>query len=312
MAGLPQDVGSEDGERQRGPQPDPGMPKRPAMRGRQHAHQDPETEERHRVLVVQPDTGQRAEGQPELLVPGLDDADHEPRPAHPEQGLECVHRQDVVQEQVDGGHGHARGRQALAEPPRPHLARERAGEEDLARRGEGGKETDGRKRLAEQCAHEACDQRDECRLVHVPPVEPLGAGQVVQLVPEVAVLVGEEHMEQEERSGHVRDDRTAAGPGSLVAGRVAPHRSLHSDLATTTPGRDRSSPSAAEAILPALEAPSPVRPNGRPPAGPRMQRPGPGSRRFRARGQGTRGSILKACPPSPSNCARRIGSACGG
>ena len=77
---------------------------------------DGETEDERRLLVEQAEAHQRAEPDPQPVVARLDPADHAERRAHPEERLERVHRQEVVDAEVDRRHQDRERRQALRVP----------------------------------------------------------------------------------------------------------------------------------------------------------------------------------------------------
>ena len=210
---VPRHVREEDEECDASAEPDPGPCEGPPLRRQQDPDHEGEGVDRHRVLVLQAEPGDEAEPEPQPLVAGLHDADDHVRAARPEQGLEGVHREEVVHHDVDAGQRARHGREAHREAPAAHLPREEAGEQDERRAGEGRGQPRREERGAERVPDEPGHHGDERGLVHVAPVEVLAAGHEVQLVAEVPVARrgGEVH-QQLPRRDHEHDADPAGEP----------------------------------------------------------------------------------------------------
>ena len=93
-----------------------------------------------------------------------------------------VHGEDA------GGQQDAQRRQRLRPPAAAQFAGQRAGQQHQAGAGQRGQQTDCRERIAQGEADQLGRQRDQRRLVHIPPVEMLRACQVIQFVDEITVV----------------------------------------------------------------------------------------------------------------------------
>ena len=217
MLHVPDHVREEDQEGDRPAEPDPGPREGASLRAQQDADHQGERVDRHRVLVLQAEAGEKAEPQPQLLVAGPDDADEDVRAPRPEQRLECVHREEVVHHDVDEGERARDGREAHREPPAAHLAGQEAGQEDEGGAGEGRGEPHREERGAERVPDEPGHDGDERRLIHVAPVEVLAAGHEVQLVAEVPVAGGAGEVQQQLRRRDREHDAESAGEPRLRA-----------------------------------------------------------------------------------------------
>ncbi len=159
----------------------------------------------HGVFVFEAESRQDAEPDPEPLVAGFHDADHQPGAAHPEQRLEGVHGEQVIDSENTRRHQGREGGEALGKSLAAEFAGDQGGEGHLARSGHGGQETDRRKRVAQERPHDPGDQRNQRRLVHVTPIQMPAAGQVIQLVDEIAVMPSGVQVDQKLAGGEAKD-----------------------------------------------------------------------------------------------------------
>jgi hypothetical protein len=104
---VPDHVGKKNQRCDSAADPNPFLRQSCSLRRQHQAKHKPAAENGHRVFVLKPEPGHNAEPQPQPLVAGVDDAQQKIRAAHPEERLEGVHGEQVVQheEHADGGRG---------------------------------------------------------------------------------------------------------------------------------------------------------------------------------------------------------------
>ncbi len=115
-----------------------------------------------------------------------DDAEHEPHRHGPQRDVDRVHRIEAVERQVNQIGEHSERRQALRSAATAHLAGHEAAEDHGQAAEQRGKNANREQRVPEQRAHAAEDRDRQGRMVDEPPVEPIDAVEVVQLVAHVA------------------------------------------------------------------------------------------------------------------------------
>jgi len=145
-------------------------------------------EEGHGRLVEQADAGGDAEKRPPeaCRAAALDEDDCKQTEA-PEHGFAGVHGEETVKADVLWATDEADHRQRLRGSLTAQRPSEDAAEEDHDGPGECGKNADGEKRVAEEDLAEPCLNGDDGALIDVAPGEMMAAGDVVELVAEVAV-----------------------------------------------------------------------------------------------------------------------------
>ena len=162
-------------------------------------------------LVQQRQACERSDPDPEAVVAAPEDPRHQHHGPQVEQWLERVHREQVTLDREDRGQRHANAGEDRA-PAEP--LGETAGEEygRAVRQGRG--EAIEREMAVRKRPGQARDQRDERRLIDVPPVQPSPAGEEVHLVPEPSVSAGDREMEgdRQERQHQRRAGFHPRGP----------------------------------------------------------------------------------------------------
>ena len=155
-------------------------------------------------LLRRPRPEASAPEEPELRACGLGAKleDEGEESGHPEEGFEGVHGEVAIDGEVDGededaGEGECLGGTTSTEGPAEH-----SGEKDAGGAGEGGEETDAEERLAEEQETEAGLEGHDGAVVDVAPGEMAAAGDVVELVAEVAVT----EVDLPEGGGHVEGE----------------------------------------------------------------------------------------------------------
>ena len=96
---LPDQIGQEERDRDGAGNPDPGLGKFAAMMGEQQSNRYRETEEECGMLVLEAQTRQYAEPDPQTRVARAQDARDHQNAAHPVQRLERIHGQQAVSDQ---------------------------------------------------------------------------------------------------------------------------------------------------------------------------------------------------------------------
>jgi hypothetical protein len=218
MLDIPNQVWQEDRKRNEAANPDPLAGEDPALLGEQQAHHHRQAEHRHGVLGLEARAREHAKPHPQLLISCLDDADHHIGAPCPEERLEGVHGQDVMEDQVDSRAGRTQGRERLRKTPAPQFARDHSSEPDQHKSGHRRQQMDGEHRGSEDVPRQPGGQRDEGRLVDVSPGEVLTAGHVIQLVAKIPVPVRRQQMQQRQCAGNVPDKGRPTGEPGLLLG----------------------------------------------------------------------------------------------
>ena len=150
------------------------------------------------MLVLEPYAREHAKQQPQTLVAAFDDLDGDKRGAHPEERLERIHRQQVVEAEIKRRRNHRNARQDLRVGPRAQLARNQPREQDLQPRCKRWQEAQRVQRISQRHALKPRGRRNQRSLIHVAPVQMMAARQVVQLVHKVAIAAIEQHVQRKE------------------------------------------------------------------------------------------------------------------
>jgi hypothetical protein len=189
----------------------------------QHGDEDREAEVEHGELRQQPETRDEAEQEPEPGPVVLQDQDQDVGPEYPEELVESVHREPGPEdEQGRWDQGRESG-EALREAAATQLAGDEPRQHDHASARQRREDVQGHERVAEQRPGDGGHDRDEGREVHVAETQVLSSGDVVELVPEVAVVVGGKEVQQQLGERQVHQDRRGAEEALSEAGRSGLH-----------------------------------------------------------------------------------------
>jgi hypothetical protein len=214
-------------EEQRGEprgEPGPARGEPPAVRREQQAEERPADEPQHTRLVEQAEAQHEPERQPGARAAAVERAQEQQRAQRPEERVEDVHAEEVVHRQPHGRQHRAQAGQRLREAAPAELAREQARDEHGARSGQGRQPAQREERVAEERAVQRQQHDRERRLIHVAPGEVVAAGDVVQLVAEVAEAHHGQRVQHElergedERHGERVARTQAVGHGGLRGG----------------------------------------------------------------------------------------------
>ncbi len=107
VPGLPSDVRRDDRGRDGQRSRDPTQRDQPPGRREQDARQEQQCVQRHRPLVERPDPDDRADRHPASRARVLDLREDQQRERQPEKRLECVHRQETADGQIERRERHA-------------------------------------------------------------------------------------------------------------------------------------------------------------------------------------------------------------
>ena len=185
---------------------DPFRTQQPPLARKAESGDQRKTENEHRVLVFEADSGDDAEGEPPFRRCAFHDAHHDPRAEQPEERLERIHREEAVEGEIRGRPKDRAGGEKLAVAPGAQLTREDTGKEYDGRARQHGKQPDRKERIAEGVALEPRDERDQRRLVDVAPGEMLATGHVVELVAKEAVARDARELRDELDRGEPGED----------------------------------------------------------------------------------------------------------
>src|SRR5205807_9384819 len=176
MADEPDQIRQKDQERTKSAQPDPGIRKETPLRREQERDKNRDGEERGRVFVFHSESDEEAEAKPMTGLALVNRADDAPRARDPDERLERVHREPMMEDQINR-RGKDRGRgQPLRENAPAHFAREFAGQPNCGAAGERGEQAQTVKRFAENVPCKPGDKGNERRLIDVAGAEMFGAG----------------------------------------------------------------------------------------------------------------------------------------
>jgi hypothetical protein len=209
---LPEDVREHDESRERRAPERPLREEQSPLSCEEKPGDEGDREERHGVLVEEPDSDDDADREPESRIVPPDHADREPGARRPEERLQRVHGEEAVEPEVDRRHEDREGGDDLREPTATQLARYSPGEEHEERARERRRETDRVERVPEQEPRDLRHRGDERRMVDVAPGEMIPAGDEVQLVDPVAVAAAQRDVKHDvcDSDGH-HDGAAATG-----------------------------------------------------------------------------------------------------
>ena len=126
-------------------------------------------------------------------------------------------REMILNARMPGASSNAERGQALAQTAATQLARDQAREQHGGRAGQSGQETGWpRANRPARTRSSPRDQRDQRRLIHVAPGEVPRAGQVVQLVDEIAVVPAGIEVHREFGGGDERNHQPRADEPGLA------------------------------------------------------------------------------------------------
>jgi hypothetical protein len=183
-----------------------------ARGGQQQTGGEPDREHRRGVLVQERESAERAERQPQPRLAAQLDLDQDRQAAGPEQELEGVDGEDPEEHLEDRRREHGAGGHELPPPAGAQARRGPAGQERRRRPRQRREQPDRGQRVAEQADHRGEQRRRQRRMVDEAPGEPAGAGDVVELVDEVAVAEAEHERQVEEREA-AGGEHGERGPG---------------------------------------------------------------------------------------------------
>ena len=209
---LPQHVRQEEGGGDRPRDPRPGRGEPSTVRREQQADQQAAAEPQRADLVQEPEAQDHAEDEPVARGAGVERLDQHQDREGPEEEIETVHGEVPVGAEEDERERGAERREDLGVAPAPEPARDQPGEEHGRRSRERRHDAQGDERVAEGRPHHRQDRDRERRMLHVAPVEVLGAGQVVELVAEVPVARDRGELEEELPEGDGAEDQQIASP----------------------------------------------------------------------------------------------------
>ena len=196
MADEPDQIRQENQERTKGAEPDPGVRKKAPLRREEQRNENRESKEGRRVFVFHSESDEEPEPQPVTGLALIDRADNAPGARDPNERLECVHREPMMKDQVNG-RGEDRGRsQALGENAAAHFACEFSGQPNRRATSKRGEQAQTIKRFTESVPCKPGDEGDERRLIDVAGAEMLGAGEIIQFVAKDSVTARGAEMEE--------------------------------------------------------------------------------------------------------------------
>lgn len=156
--------------------------------GQQEGTEKRGEKEKHGGLVEEADAGQNAHRHP---GPGAQDLalheDQEQNAAHPEGRLEAVHGEIAVCAEVDRRYQQTEHGQGLCRASAAECPGEQAAEADRQGSGNGREDADAEDGVAEQHLAHAGLQGHKRPMVDIAPGEVAAAGEIIELVAEVAV-----------------------------------------------------------------------------------------------------------------------------
>ncbi len=156
-----------------------------------------ETEEEHCQLGQESDRGDQTDQQPQAGRVAAQQPRHDETGKGPPELIEHIHGEDGPGcHEVEAEHG-CNARQNLGHPATTQLACDEAGDDDDQGARECRDNVDCHQAVADRYAHERGKPAHEKRLVDVASLEMMPVGDVVQLVPKVAVVPGDEHVSNE-------------------------------------------------------------------------------------------------------------------
>lgn len=186
-----------------GPEPPAGQqPLCP--RREQHADQDAEHQHDGQLLVDQAESGHDTRHEPEPVVAGPQDAQHEPGKDDPHEQVDRRGDEQVPGQEYVRGRSSSAGGQDLAEPSAAELSGHESGQQrDAGGRGDSRQPEDGQRPMPD-AVHDPGQDRRQRWLVRVAPGEVSTAGEEVELVAEAAVTPAQREQDDSHRSGHHR------------------------------------------------------------------------------------------------------------
>jgi hypothetical protein len=170
-----------------------------------------EGEEENADLVQKARAHHQAEWAPQPGIVGAGEAGHEEGRHRPEDEVEGIHRVKASEGQELGSDSHREGGERLREAPPAKLAGQSCRQPYEKSEEQRRHETHGEQRIAEKPAYTRQRHDGQRRMIHIPPVEMVGAGEIVELVAEQAVAPprGELQSHHGQRGGQDEDRRRA-------------------------------------------------------------------------------------------------------
>ena len=187
MAHLPEHVGGEEQQGQARSFPQLAALEMTSERRGEHGHGEAEGEEEQADLVEQPQADDQAERTPQPRVVCPDESRQEQDRDGPEHEVEGVHRVEAGQGQVHRGDRHREGRERLGEASPAELAGQTRGQPHEETEEQGRHEAHREERVAQEPAHGREHHDRQRGVIDIAPVEMIGAGEVIEFVPEQAV-----------------------------------------------------------------------------------------------------------------------------
>src|SRR6266487_4263944 len=158
------------------------------------------------MFVLDAESGEHAEQEPKMRRTAIDDAHQQIDASHPEKRLKRIHGKEIAIDQKHDREKRSRTTERDSPTTTAQLARDRAGDCDRSCARQGWKQTDRKKRIAEQHSAQPNKQGRQWRKIDVTEVEMLAASHVIELVAKVAIAAVREQVD-EERSCAKPDDQ---------------------------------------------------------------------------------------------------------
>ena len=189
---LPEQVGHPQQDGDAGASQRYGLPSTLQRRSTTKPGEQRDDEEQDRVLGVERDADDEADEEPQALVAGAQDAQHEQHDQRPAEQV-VDRRTGEVRDDQERRDGEEERRERLGEAAAAQLAGRQAGEHHGRRESQRREQAEAEERVTEQASREPHERDAQRRLVHVAPRQVLGRGDEIELVAVVAVTAGDEH-----------------------------------------------------------------------------------------------------------------------
>ncbi len=206
VADQPDQVWEKNQERAKGSDPDPGVRKKTPLRCQEERDENSHGEKGGAVFVFHPEPDENTKPKPVARFAVIDRANNAPGASEPDERLEGVHRQPMMEKKINGrGHDSESG-QCLGESAATHFARHFSSQPNRRGAGQGGQQPQAHERFAEKMPRNPGDEGDQGWLIDVPGGEVLGAGEIIQFVAKDSVAAGGEEMKNELRESQQEHD----------------------------------------------------------------------------------------------------------
>jgi hypothetical protein len=194
VVNFPDDIRKHQESRDESSKPDPTRKKQSPLFCHHEADDKSETEKEDADLILESQSQDKSKPNPESGFAAVNDADHEVQCGQPEQNIKSVHREDVIQCQVNGGNESTTLGKQLPEDARAHPAGEKPGEKNAEETAKSRQQPDGQHRVPEEHALDVQQEKRKGRLVNISPIQVIAAGKIVEFVTAEAVSVDREYV----------------------------------------------------------------------------------------------------------------------